>query len=618
MKLLKSVVRFFMGCLVLATGIFTGYFIGLTSLGQFLPRLLAVGTVFSFLIALYSALRSSHLNKDVVDDNTFFLLCLFICAAALGSSISAPPLGHMALDRFARFIPFSDANGYYGQVLNWPDKSFNSWNSRRPLNAVLDIMEFQLGGSTLLGMILLRVVLAALALAAFIAALALIVGRSAAFSTGFVLLSWTWPYAASMLSEINGITISSAGYALLLVALAQNSKNFAYLGLFALVLAGIFRPYNPLMPGFFAFVVIMIITKNWRKGFKEAILVVFAATALFFVIPKIIYLTYGNRDGAIYGNTGYTVLGLARGTGWEEASAYINSKALNLSEQQRNALSYEEAIKTVQKDVRPMGKAMMNSSLQVLFISQREFGFAMGFSRNIPDSAKQNQAGLLRYLMSTPSIWFSSLFIIISVILTFRNLKKGTFAGLLCVITIVAFISIAPFIFQDAGWRVVATLYPGFALLITAIPMSIRYRKKSSITIEEPSSQIQNAAYIPMALIGIVLIAIPYPAISRFFARDTKSSAQAVTVDVRNEEPAHWTGLNRAVVSPQELLTWSINGRYKDWIAVIEQYGKVLRQVRLEKDGIVLLYQPTSVMLDRPVAFGTTGIKLRVMPYIEQ
>ncbi len=611
-QLTKNIVIFLLGFLVLAAGILTGYCIGLTSLGKFLPRLLAIGTVVSFIIAVYSSLHTSQIKHDLVSNNTFFLLCLFICAAALASSISAPPLGHMVIDRFARFLPDSDANGYYSQVLNWPDKTLNAWNSRRPMNAVLNILEFNIGGSTLLGMILLRVSLAAFAIVAFITALVRVVGRSAALSAGFVLLIWTWPYASSMLSELNGITISTAGYAVLLIALAEKSKKIAYLGLFALVLAYAFRPYNPLMPGLFAFIVTMIMAENRRNDFKKAIIAAFTCTALAFVIPLMIYVAYGNPDGGINTNTGYTVLGLARGTDWEEASKYIHSKAPALSERESNALMYKEAIKEVQKDIRPMGKAIMNNSLQALFVPQREFGFAMGFSRNIPDSAKKTQAGLLRYLIGTPSIWFSSLFMAVSVVLIFRNIKKRIFSGLLCGITGIVFISIAPFIFQDAGWRVVATLYPGFALLITVIPTSIRNMHISNITIEENPSQISDTTYLSIALIGFVLLAIPYPAISRFFSKDAKTEAQTVTVYIRNEAPAHWIGLNSAVISPKELLTSSLNQDGCSELSVfLERYGNTLRQVHREKKAYVLIYQPARDMLDRPAVLN--GIELRAI-----
>ena len=607
---------------MLAAGILTGYLIGLTRLGQFLPRLLAVGTVVSFIIALYSAFRSSHLNKDVVDNNTFFLLCLFICAAALGSSISAPPrgaLGNMSIDNFARFLPNFDAGHYYQQVLSWPDKTLNAWNSRRPFNAMLNIMEFQMGGSTLLGMILLRVSLAAIALAAFIAALARVVGRSAALSAGYVLLIWTWPYASSMLSEINGITISASGFALLLVALTQKSKKIAYLGLFALVLAYIFRPYNPLMPGLFAFVVMMIMAENWRKGFQEAILVAFAATVLAFMIPKLIYFAYGNSDGTINGNSGYVLLGHARGTDWEEAWKYIHSKAPNLSERELNDLMYEEAMKDIQQDIRPMVKTLIIGGVKALYVTQREFGAALGFSRYNPDSTKKTQEGFLSFLISTPSIWFSSFFMLFSVIVIFLNIKKRRFEVLLCGISLVVFISIAPVIILDGGWRLVATLYPGLAILITAIPISIRYnRQKSRKSIDAKPAQIQNFTYLPMALIGLVLFAIPYPALSRFFARDVKSKSQAIIVDVCNAESSHWTGLNRAVIAPNEMLTWTSYYGIADLSAFLERYGSSLRQVRLENNGFVLLYQPQQGMPDHQVLPRTTGITLRSIPQIRQ
>ena len=608
MRFTRSVLPFVLGCGALAGGILAGYWIGQTNLGTFLPRVLAVGTVVSFMTAIYFALRRPISTQYFVDNTAFLPFCLFICAAALGSSVSATAAWPLSpSDRIAGFMPYSDASDYYQLVLEWPAQTFDAWNSRRPLNATLNIMEFHLAGSTLLGMILVRVALAALAITAFIVALSSMAGRSAALSAGFVLLIWTWPYASSMASEVNGITISAAGYALLLVALAQNRRTLAYLGLFALVLAYAFRPYNPLMPALFAFVVMLGLATGWRKGLKTALLAAVAFTLLAVALPKAIYLAYGHPDGSINANTGSTVLGLARGTNWKEASEFVESKALGLPEREKNALMYEMAIESAKKDVGPLARAMMIGLAKAVFQSQQELGSTMGFSKLIVGSAQNSSGEFIRFVAQRPSIWITSLFAILSVVLIFRAPKTSMPVTLLGGISVIAFITIAPLLYTDGSWRVVATLYPGLALLATAIPLSIRCVQLTRVTTEAKPTQFLKTVsaprlerYVPTALIGFVLVAMPYPALSRLFAGDAKPLADALILDVRDEVTPHWSGFNRAVVAPRELIAWSIEEGHGDLAAFLARYGKSVQQVRFEKGVYVLISKVTASMPDQP------------------
>ncbi len=617
MPLTKYSTLVLLGCVVIAAGILAGYWMGKTSLGQYLPRLLTVGTLAAFLSAVYTAYQHPNLTPNVADNNAFILVCLFICAATLGSSISAVAIWQLSpSDRMAGLMPYSDASAYYQQVLEWPAQTFNAWNSRRPLNATLNIMEFHLGGTTLLGMILVRVALAALAITAFIVALASVVGRSAALTAGFVLLIWIWPYASSTLSEINGITLSAAGYALLLIALAQKQRIFAGLGLFALVLAYTFRPYNPLMPALFAFFVILGLVVDWRKGFKFALFAAVAATLLIVILPKTIYLAYGHPDGSLNANTGYTVLGLARGTDWVEASKFVDSQAPGLSERDKNTLMYKMALESAKKDMGPLSKALTVNLAKAIIEAQQELGSTLGFSKQIERKAQhnreemirlQNPVEFLRFVAQHPTIWITSLFTLLSGILIFWTLKSSMPLALLGGVSVIAFITIAPVVYGDCHWRGVASLYPGLALLATAIPLSIRQARRARMQIETDPSQFIKAtvaprfeSYVPIALIGFVLIAMPYPAVSRLFGGDAKPMDDALVLDVRDNETAHWTGLNRAVITPRKLLAWSIEEVHGEWAEFLSRYGKSIIQVRYENGTYVLISSVAAGMPAQP------------------
>ena len=606
-QLKKYLLPLFFGSLVLSAGIVAGYCIGLTTLGKFLPGLFAVGTVVSFMIAVYNAFRQPTIKNNFANESTFFLFCLFISAMSLGSSISAPAMWQsLSSDRVAGFLPYSDASCYYQQLLAWPAQSFDAWNSRRPINAVLNILEFHLGGSTLLGMILVRIALSALAITLFIVALSFVVGQFAALTAGFVLLFWTWPYASSMQSEVNGITIACAGYALLLIALQQRRRLLAYSGLIALVLAYLFRPYNPLMPAFFAFFVMVSIVENWRKGFQSALILSVAVTALSFVIPKVLYLAYGNANGEINGNTGDVVLGLARGTNWKEASEFVKIQHPGLSEKNKNALEYELARKLINEDKKPLIRNLIKNSFLSLYVFQTEYTSAWGIPKIIVlgDNGARTIVRFLVAMFSRIEIWLGLVISGSSIILisytrcipSLKSINSGKGAFVMFIVSLVTFATIAPFIFCDAGWRVVATLYPGLAILATGIPIGIQYLrfqqkiKHNELCVEQESTikSPSQVTYVSFALIIIVLIAMPYPLMSRFFLGTDVPLTEAMILDVREGAKPQWTGFNRAVITKSDLLAWS-KREGTDLAPFLMQYGMLIRKVRFEHGKYVLV-----------------------------
>lgn len=622
--------HFVLGCGVLAAGIIFGFWVGETSLGQFFPRLLAIGTLASFFAALYFALVKTDITQSVSGNRTFNAVVLFVCAAVLSASITAQATWQLSSssDRIAGFIPYSDASDYYEQVLNWPAQSFDAWNSRRPLNATFNILEFHLSGSTLLGTMLLRVAFASVAITLFIASLALVVNRFAAATAGFVLLIWAWPYASSMLSEINGITIAATGYALLLLALVCKSRLLAYIGIFSLVLAYCFRPSNPLMPAIFAFVVMLGLAQTWRTGIKTAFLSSIVATLLVVALPKMLYTAYGHPDGSLNANAAYTVLGLARGTNWKEASEFIAPVAQGMSETEKSALMYNTTFETIQRDPRLLVRVMAINTFKAIFFFQQEFGGSFGLPKYVVGDGRNSARDFARFLGYRPLIWLGSGFLIVCIffiVLVFKSRSPVAFLGSA---TLIAFFMGAPFFYGDGGWRVTAAMYPGLALLAVGIPLGISYwrskRRNSSENATPALDIIRPPQFVSAAAIGLVFIvtvSMVYPWISKVTGMQAEPVANTFVLEIRDVERPRWLGLNRAVASSTDLATWAKSEQYPKIAEFVEQHADSLRQIQFERfensESVLVLDSAATAVIDTATQLDG-GFRLRLEKPFQQ
>lgn len=565
-----SFVRLFIyGSIILISGVTAGYLIGYTLPGQYMPRICAVGTGLSFLMAVFQSIKCDK-QITVENDNLsyipFFMFCLGLSALLYGSSVSAILAWQMfPEDRIAGILPHSDARLYYEQLLNWPDKYFSTFNSRRPLNAVLNLTEFSLGGETLLGMIVVRIVLLCIALTTYITALSFIVGRSAAMTVFFGLVIWSWKYSTSLLSEVNGITISLIGFSLLFLSFVQKKKILVLSGIAALAISNLFRPYNPLMPLLFAFVIpYVVFIESVRKKIWIISTAIFVAVIITISIPTILHNEYCSPKTSLNSNTGSCVLGVARGTGWREASSYIISKYPNLSERESNSLMYDMAIKTVMRDYRPMSKVVIdNTKYSILhYIDSISDAFSLFDDKSI-------------------NIWLIRIYFLCSIVMIIMNIKKMHPVNVVVAVSIITLLSIAPIIYQkDIGWRIIVTLYPGLILLLIAIPVNIRYyrdktyRDKAfrteSIVSVGYQSKIQNLNF---AILLFIMFSLIYPKLSQYLEDKNRSESKIVILDVIEGEKAHWTDLNRAIVSPEHITQWiNIMGN-KKWQDDLKTYS---------------------------------------------
>lgn len=575
----------------MSVGTLAGLWLGQTHLGASLPRVLALATLLASLLAVGWAVIWPQAARPRGGEIGFTVLCLGVSALVLGSAISVPAVWQVSpMDHLAGFLPYSDAAAYYQQVLEWPAPTFNPINSRRPLSTALNLLAFDLGGSTLLGMLLVHAALAALGITAFMAALAEVAGRWAALTAGGALLLWTWPYAGTPLSEINSITLSAAGYALLLVALARRERGRAALGVAALIMAYAIRPYNPLMPALMAGAVSLGLARHWRPALTRALAVAALALLGGVVLSAALGFAYGHPQGSANSNAAYTALGLARGTDWKEASNWLAAQHPGLSERAGASLMYTTAVAAIRQDPRPLCTALGVGLVKGLYFSQQEVGAAVGLSRHAVGAAQTGGRAFLHFILAHPSIWLGAMFAALSGGALFAARKRFPAVAILGGVSVLGLLSAAPVFFGDGSWRAVAALYPGLALLVAAIPLAMRSRGVQ-VREEPPSTGLAQspARALPFALLGFAGLALLYPASFRLAPEQARPWAEALVLEIRQHATPHWLGPNRAVVAPGDLQTWATAMGQVEWAAFVARHAAQLVEVRFEGGGYSLL-----------------------------
>lgn len=476
-------------------------------------------------------------------------------------------------DRIVGLIPYSDGCGYYRQVLAWPAPSFDEWNSRRSWNAAINISAASIGDSTVGGMHVVRIAIAALSITAFAAAVAASVGWIGAMLCASVLIYWTYPYATSCLSELNGITVSAAASAVFVSAVRRRSWPWFCVSLIGLSLAYAIRPYNPLWvmlaaAGGSAWLLVGAVPRRIAIGLGIGVVALVAG----WFVQQAPYWAYGNPSGAINANAADVALGLARGTNWKEASIYFHQQSQFLySSGDESSQKWSLAVKTALANPKPLLKAMTVSLVKCAYKVPQEFGAAYGlplrFGKGI-DSA----GAFIRHLANSPTIWVCGVLFCGAIAASLRALR-GTSLVLLSALGLVALFSFAPIVFTDGGFRVAATLYPPLSIIALGLPLWIGgalagWRGSSTqgrFSLERDDCEQEGrvgimpvASTVALALGAAVLGAYPLalagPGIFRSLDRPRPTG---MTVTVEAGAATRWTGWNNGVTSHEALVAWA-------------------------------------------------------------
>ena len=588
-----------------SAGALSGLLLGQSAIGHLFPGL--ISAAWWVLLAL-SLLAVAGYRPPVksLSDKAFFLLSLFLCSLVLGSSVSAACL-HPGEDwwyRLAGFVPHSDARGFYKQVLSWPAEHFIEQSSRRPWNAVFDICVYHLAGSSLLVFFLIQSILTAGAITALVTALSMHVGRLPAWLAGNTLLYFAWPQVSLLMTEINGIIFTALGIALLLYGLATEKKWLLVWGIIGISISCQLRPFNPAMPYFFLAAVVALAPVAQRK-LRLFLLLTAVVIAFSVVVPRAIFAAYAHPETVINGNISATLLGLARGTNWWEARLYA------IKERDNAGASGCEGCQLTERE-------MYDSEMSLLLptILDNPSLIIRSLIHNFSEALKQyykaslEMAGLERLANGQFKVILLPLFYAFIILLPMLLLRRHPAMMSMFLLTLLSFISFAPVVYGDGGWRIVAPLFPGLALFPVLLPLGLEWLLKRPgrqiIRTEVNMSRIPGAA-LARGLVIAMLVLLPYPGLVKLFSPAGGDPAQDV-LEVRLDDSVRpgWTGFNSAVASRDVMATWIRQAEREqfggyDWSHLARYFTENrVNAVRAEAERIVLVMQDSAAAAEYP------------------
>ncbi|MEI6096258.1 MAG: hypothetical protein WCR08_12505 [Gammaproteobacteria bacterium] len=348
-------------------------------------------------------------------------------------------------------LPWSDAQAYFSgayRLLN--TEQLDSFNSRRPINAVMLAFRLLLSDGHLYRALVIQGLVFGLALFFFLKELSKLVGFAGLILAIAITHNFAVPFLDVTLSETLGLSLSFAAAAVLLRFIDKGHTSLYYLSVLLLSLAVGARsgPYFVLLL-LVLYAPVILANSHLRR------LTVFGITLLCSLAGTlyntIINTIYGSSALDQNGNFGYVLYGLAKGgVGWTAYQTDFANHLFNTDAELARAVLVE-ALKSIIANPTLFAKGLWLGLKSYLDIGL--YGFAPGLT----------------------SFVFFAFFVLGWVALSqkktnpqLRNLSLVWLAGLLFSI---------PFIFQDGGFRVTSTGLP-ILIILPALGLSLLERNK--------------------------------------------------------------------------------------------------------------------------------------------
>jgi hypothetical protein len=365
-------------------------------------------------------------------------------------------------------LPWSDARGYYeGSFRLLNAEQLDSFNSRRPINAIMFAFRLLLSDGHLYWALVLQGLGFGLVFFLFLKELSKFVGVAGLMIACAVAYSFAIPFLDVTLSETLGLTLSLAAATSLLRFINNGKAGLFYFSILLLSLALSARsgPYFVLLLLVLCAPVIFA-TSHFQRLISLAVAALFSLAGT--IYSTLLNVIYGSSALDQNGNFGYVLYGLAKGgLGWTAYQTDFTTQLFETDSELARAV-FLEAIKSIIVD-------------PTLFIKGLWLGLKtyldIGFYGFVP--------GLSSYIFFT---FFVLGWVVLSQKTTnprLRNLSLVWFLGLL--------ISI-PFIFQDGGFRVTATGLPIF-IVLPALGISMLEGSKRTGAFHATSSSDNQIAY---------------------------------------------------------------------------------------------------------------------------
>ena len=245
-------------------------------------------------------------------------------------------------------LPYSDAAGYIEGGQQFIDLGYlNSWNMRRPLNALFFVFRLKIANGNFWYIMAIQAGLCAIALTLYLRTLRQDIGLIATSISLIFVAGYLQAYIHSTLSETLGLTLGLVSFVLLWNGYLQKRRLIFNAGMGSLAVALCARAG----PNFMVLALLMLVYLDplTEARFKDILLSTFSFTIPFVFVSKLSTL-YGDpaASGMAFSNFGCVVYGLVNGgKTWTHAyqDPYIQSLVAGKSQALEAKILYEESWK---------------------------------------------------------------------------------------------------------------------------------------------------------------------------------------------------------------------------------------------------------------------------------
>ena len=285
-----------------------------------LPSMIAVLVIVGFSIPLYARVYRG-LNRIAAFPTRTTIPGPALAGALLAIAIVIvvlPLVTHWWTGRsiylaLGGLLPWSDASGWFSRSIQFlHTEVIPPWGLRRPLHTVFSGGLLFLTGERLQLVLIIRALLAALAIF-FLAREALrAYGLVAGVFAFAILASFAQLFGPMLMSEIPGLALGAAGFTLLWQSAESKSLKCYATGLLLLVLAMSVRPGALLVIPLLCLWAPFALAKN-RTFEWTPLLVAMGVVVLGFGVSRAFAMLFGAQGGTPGANYGYVLYGLAHG-----------------------------------------------------------------------------------------------------------------------------------------------------------------------------------------------------------------------------------------------------------------------------------------------------------------
>lgn len=366
-------------------------------------------------------------------------------------------------------IPWSGANGYYfGAEHVLHTGTLDSWNERRPINALLFSVRLMLFDHNFRWTLLGQAALVGVACYLAAAAIRTYFGRSAGLLMFMLLLGSVYLYIPTTLSEPLGFTFGAIAFSLLLYSVNEANRPLFLLGLFLLGLGMLARPGAMLVLP--AVILFGAYAFRGERKYSPTMLVVGVASVLAaFALNQFALLLYASGESVPVGNFSTVVYGLVSGgKGW--AQVFVDYPQLELiPESERAGFIYMKALERFIAE-------------PTLVVRVYLYGLL-----HIPPYFVEQLVGVVGYQMEErpkgiwPVLAIGLAFLMVGIGRMFLRRRSAPFLQLLLVGLLAVYLSM-PIVYWDGGYRVLITTMPFVMAAVVLAVVGLRGRAADWLT----------------------------------------------------------------------------------------------------------------------------------------